>query len=474
MLTFLKSISLTYFDNDFDTDDRAWVPELWAAETLNLLYENMIVAGLVHTDFSSEVASFGDVVNTRRPGKFVAKRKVKGDNVTIQAATAERVPVPLNQHVHTSFLIEDGEESKSFVDLIDEYLRPAAKSLATHVDRMLLSNVYQFLDNSVGDLGSLDNTNAKRSILDVRAEMNTNLVPDDGRHLIYGVSSETEVLDTDIFLTADKVGDDGTALRTASLGEKLGFLHWMAQNTPGPASATFTVEADDLSADTAAGETVIPVDAGGTYTAGGYITFESDVRPYRITDITVNDLTVDRPIRVDLVAATEDINRYHTGLVDLASDPVASAYDAGYARDIYVDGGVTPQIGQLVSFATAAGAAIDGEYGILAVEDIGGGVFAITLDRPLEAAIANNDVVGYGPEGDYNFALRRDALALVIRPLQTPRSGAGAISAIAEMDGLAIRITITYQGLGQGHLVTLDFLCGTKVLDVDQGAVLLG
>ena len=39
---------------------------------------------------------------------------------------------------------------------------------------------------------------------------------------------------------------------------------------------------------------------------------------------------------------------------------------------------------------------------------------------------------------------------------------------------MAMRVTITYDGVKQGHLVTVDLLCGIGVLDSNLGAVMLG
>ena len=106
--------SLALYANSLD----AYVPELWANESLAILMENMVVANLVHRDFQDEVASFGDVVNTRKPAEFSAKRKTANDDITLQDASATNVQVPLDQHFHTSFIIRDEEWSKSFKDLV--------------------------------------------------------------------------------------------------------------------------------------------------------------------------------------------------------------------------------------------------------------------------------------------------------------------------------------------------------------------
>ena len=89
----------------------AFVPEIWANESVLILLENMVASSLIHRDFENELARFGDIVNTRKPAEFTAKRKDVNDNVTIQDASATNIQVPLNQHLHTSFLIRDGEES---------------------------------------------------------------------------------------------------------------------------------------------------------------------------------------------------------------------------------------------------------------------------------------------------------------------------------------------------------------------------
>ena len=108
----------------YDNDNTAFIPELWAAEGLAILQENMVIANLVHRDFENEIRQFGDVVNTRRPGNFQIRRKQDGTTLQNQDANATNVRVPLNQWFYTSFTIKDGEASKSFQDLVDIYLRP--------------------------------------------------------------------------------------------------------------------------------------------------------------------------------------------------------------------------------------------------------------------------------------------------------------------------------------------------------------
>jgi len=463
----MRTISYTCFDNSLD----AWVPEVWAAESLAILEENMVVGRLVHTDFADEIKNFGDVVNTRRPAEFTAERKTANDDVTVQDADATNVAVPLDQHIHTSFLIRDGQESLSMADLVTEYLGPAAKSLAEAVDRVLLGQVYQFLDNAVGELNAITTATIKDLMLDTRGKMNENKAFMSGRNLILTTRSETEALKEDVFLHASLVGDEGTALREASLGRKLGFDTYMCQSASSVMVAALQgVDADYLAADTVVGSTLMTMD-GGNIANGEYFLLEGDQVPYRVASGggTANIVTT-RGARKVVLTTASNVYRVVTGLVDLAGHAGVTSYPAGYAKRIKVDGTGVPHVGQLVAFSDATPTTIVGEYCIIAIPATG----YIVLDRPLDLAIGNNYEVDYGPIGEYNFAFHRNALALVTRPLAQPKSGTGALSGVANYNGLSMRVTITYNGTMQGHLVTLDVLAGVKVLDTDLGAVMQG
>ena len=452
-----------------DTD--AFVPELWANESLIILEENMVMASLVHRDFEDLVQNFGDIVNTRRPAEFVAKRKTNDDTVTIQDATATNVQVPLDQHFHTSFIIKDGEESKSFKDLVTEFLRPAMISIARAVDLVISGQVYQFLTNVAGTLGSAA---TKADLLGVREVMNRNKVLDRPRNLVLTPDAESDLLAIEAFVEADKVGDDGTALREASLGRKFGFDIFMAQNQPEVQVGNTLVAGMLVNnvAGYAKGDTVLTVDgaiAAADSAIGLWITVEGDDIPQQITAIVgdpVTSITIS-PGLDKAVADNAPVTIYVPGAVNLAA-----GYAIGFSKEIVVDGfvGNEVQVGQLVRFGDGS---VTDDYAVIDVNVLAGDTIGITLDRPLAVALLDNAEVNIGPAGSYSFAFHRNALALVIRPLAAPKAGAGALSSVASHNGVAIRVVITYDGDKQGHLVTLDLLCGVAILDTNLGAVMV-
>lgn len=458
---------VSYPDNNFDstsTGTNPFVPEMWAQEALMVLEANMVAANLVYRDYSNQIAQFGDTVNARRPGTFNAKRKVDGDTVTVQAATATNVPVVLNQHLHTSFMIKDGEESKGFQNLVREFLTPAVLSIAQSMDQIVLTQCYQFLPYSAGKLGT---TPTVQTVIDTGTVMNNNKAPMSGRNLILTPNTQGYLMGIDAFHEADKVGDAGTAMREASLGRKFGFNTFMCQNAPSiNGSATYnTVTTSTIAADAAAGATGITMTGGHGYVAGSWMTIAGDMTPQRITNVSTNALTIEPGLKYAVSSGAATRN-WTMGAIDQASSP--TGYAINWSKDMVLKtfaSGKGPKSGQLVSIGATAGVAYYGAIGTSNTHVL------MTLDRPLAAAAADSAVVGVGPSGEYNFAFHENAIALVTRPLSMPMAGTGALAYVASYNGLSIRVVITYDGEMQGHLVTVDTLCGIKVLDQTLGCI---
>lgn len=503
-MKYLKNIlqglaNRTPYDDGDGNQLTAFVPEFWAREGLMVLVEELVAANLVYRDFENEIANFGDTVNTRLPGNFVAKRKTDIDDVTIQDAIATNVAVVLNQHIHVSFMIRDGQETLAMQDLVETYMRPAMRANGNLIDKVVLAQFAQFLLRSYGTYGTFNSTNAKDRFLNVRRIFNSLSVPEENRNFVLTINSETSVLATDLFLQAQQVGDDGTALREASLGRKFGLDTFKSVFMPSvlEAGTTHDATAGPGAVNHAAGYPVgyagaIVTDVfTGAVAVGEWVSVGTNGTPYRINahsetlGATVS-ITLDRPLTTALVD-DDVIQPYKVGAVNQPSTSLpdtnnATGFPIGYAQYITYDGTVAAQVGQMVSFGTTAptyvdnaqpggGASITPPIYVIVDTD---GSSQIMLDRPLEAAIADNGAVNFGPGGEYNFAFIRNAIALVCRPLAPPKAGVGALSAVANYNGLAMRATITYDGRKQGHLVTLDLLAGVKVLDDRMGVVVFG
>jgi len=447
----------------YANDNDAFIPEVWAQESLMILEANMVIANLVHRDFQNEIANFGDIVNTRRPDTFTAARKTDTDDVSTSDASSTNVQVPLNQHLYTSFLIRDGEQSKSFKDLVAEYLYPGVLSIAQSLDEIVSSMTYQFLANNAGLLGT-DAT--KAAVIAAREKLNDNKCPLQGRNLVVTPSTEGALLGITDFVAADRIGDEGTALREGSLGRKFGFDIYMCQNQPSIAAGnTIVTGAVNEGDGYVIGSTAITVDAlSAAITNGSWCTIAGDAAPQKITGTTGGETPTALVISPGLYRAVVDdavVTIYTPGAINLSA-----GYDSGYVKSLAVDAfAVAPKVGQLVTIG--AGASPEA-YGLMSTPT----TTAILPNLPLAAAATNDDAVGIGPAGDYNFAFHKNAVALVTRPLAQPIADTGVKSFVASYNGLSIRVTIGYNMTKQGHQVTLDLLAGVKELDSDLGCVL--
>lgn len=448
--------------NDVDS----FIPEMWAFESLMILEDHIMAAGLCYRDFEAEVASFGDTVNTRSIGTFQTKRKATTDDVTTQDATSTNVPVKLDQLAHVSFLIHDADQSKSFKDLVQQYLKPAVIAQTKFLDQLVLSQYAQFLTYMVPGAGTGSSSNLKDRMLDSRNIMNINQAPENIRNFIMTPNAETLALKVDFFTQAQITNDGGVAVREAALGRKLGFNNYMSQNACSVPSTAYDLGkngAINNGAGYPVGTTVLTVDGiTGAVGTNNFMNIGGDIHriaAHSETSGATTSITLAAP---GLRTAVVDNATFFT--IDPGAVNLAAGYATGWSKDIVFDGTTNaPAVGQMVSFGTTAGAPV---YTIIQAT-----ATTFLLDRPLEAALADNDVINFGPAGDFNLAFHREAIALVVRPLQLTPNSMGARSAVVSSDSASMRVTMTYDGKAQAIRVTLDMLCGVKVLNNKLGVV---
>ena len=457
----MKITAINAWSPVFDNDLSAWIPERWAQDALAQLEPNMAAAALVNRDFSDEVALFGETVTTRKIGKFVAKRKTDSDSVTKQDAVATPVNVTLNQHLHTSFIVKDGEESKGFPYLRQKYIAPAMRSIAQGLDEIILGQVYRFMDQSTGKLGT---SPGRTELTQARALLNSANAPLSGRSLIITPNTEAALLDTDEFSRYDAVGDT-EALKEGSLGRKFGWNIYMCQNTPSISTVGDTVS-DTLDGAVAKGATSVKLTTGLTQAAaeGAWITIAGEMTPHHIIayNATTKVATIAYPLKAS-VSSGAAVTIYKQAAVNNGA-----GYAKGWVKEVALDGvGTLPGKGRLISSGTSATEL----YSCISTDVTG----SVLPDIPLETALVDDQAVGIGPAGEFNFGFVPDAIGLVMRPLALPDNNlANGAVAINEETQIGIRVVVTYDGDAQGHLVTCDMLAGIKVFDPTLGVVIYG
>lgn len=459
----MKNEHYKLFSPVFANDNSALIPERWAMEALLQLHENSVHLALVHTDYSNEIAEQGEVIHCNRPANFEMERKVDGDDITIQDASSSKVDIRLDFHGHTSFMIFDGERSKAFEDLITKYITPAMISAAQEVDEVIAGQKYQFISNMVGKLGT---ALTKSTLVQINKVMNTNLVPLTDRYFTMSPEMEANLLDESLFTDASQVGDDGTALREASIGKKFGLWNVLSQNmsTIDPMSSIVTGAVNNV-AGYAVGATAITVDGlSAAIAAGTWVTIDGDNRPRRVASTTggATPTVITLASGLDTAVVNDAVvTLYPVGAIDLTA-----GYALYYTKRMVVDTFTeAPQKGQLLSFGAAGQ-----KHSLIGQKNT---TTSIKLDQSLQAAVVNDAAVFLGPDGDFGMAFHKNAIAFVSRPLVLPPEGAGVQSAVADYKGVGIRVTMAYDYKKQGTAVTVDLLWGVKTLDERLGVLVL-
>lgn len=198
-------------------------PDIIAREALMVLRNNAVMANLVHRDYSSEfVAGVGDTITIRKPASFVAKEF--GGEIEVQDATEESATVKMDKHLDVSFAVTSKQMTMDIADFSKQLLVPAMQAFLNKIDGYLLE-LAKGVTNSV-----TASDDARNDIVDARAFLTKGAAPLTERNLVVGSDMEADLLKTDLFVSAEKVGDNGTALREASLGRKLGLDCYVDQN----------------------------------------------------------------------------------------------------------------------------------------------------------------------------------------------------------------------------------------------------
>lgn len=202
-------------------------PDIIAREALMVLRNNAVMANLVHRDYSNEfVDGVGDTITIRKPAKFEAK-EYNGSTIDVQNATEEGVAVKMDKHLDVSFAVSSKDMTMNIKDFSEQLLVPAMQAFNDKIDKYLIAlaetDVTQRVDSASGDITPDKIIDARKFLVDAAA-------PNSDRRFVVGSQAEADLLKNPLFVEADKVGDEGTALREASLGRKFGMDFFTDQN----------------------------------------------------------------------------------------------------------------------------------------------------------------------------------------------------------------------------------------------------
>lgn len=222
-------------------------PDVIAKQALATLHETLVMAKLVHVDYTQEFSGqkVGDTINIRKPATFVAKDFNRANGIEIQDGREDSIPMKLDKFKDVSFSATTEELALDIEDFDEQLLTPAMNAIALAVDTELLGLRKDF--TQVAGLGTEFPFNKPEVLLEAGALLDVNKVPVEDRFAVVGPMTKATWLNTPLLKQANTSGTT-EALRRASLGNDLfGFNTFYTNNIAfpsAPATGQPTTETD--------------------------------------------------------------------------------------------------------------------------------------------------------------------------------------------------------------------------------------
>lgn len=225
-------------------------PSVIADQALATLYENCVMAQLVHRDFEPEFARrVGDTISVRKPAVFTAQEYVRASGITIQDATETSVPVTLNHFADVSFAVTSEDLTLRIEDFDEQLLGPAMEAIAQKVDKDVLALrtdvtkvVGAIAANAAGEdyagYGGVYPYSDSRVLIQAGAELTKLSVPTAERRVVTGPDTAALWKAEKVWRSSEKRGSTEGLLEASLGGRVSGFDPYETQHILKPAQTT--------------------------------------------------------------------------------------------------------------------------------------------------------------------------------------------------------------------------------------------
>lgn len=276
-----------------------------------LLKKQLMMPRLAMFDVKSEMAKQFETINVEIPNTIPVQDVTVATPNTPTGVVPTVIPITLDYWKEACFSLSDKDITQISANTLPLSAEQAIYSLANAVDVQLLAE-YKKIYNYVGAAGTTPD--ALEDIVNTMKVLNENAVPFSQRALLIDPTAHAKFSLLSDFINANKVGDDGTALKEASLGRKFMFDIFMDQNMPLHTKGTIAASGGIASKTTVAAglKTAVLNDvSGGTLTGtlvvGDIITFANQTQSYVITELaTASDNEITAKFEPALTTALAD------------------------------------------------------------------------------------------------------------------------------------------------------------------------
>jgi len=208
-------------------------PSIIAKEALAILRNTLVMADLVHADYSSEFVKVGDTITVRKPATLTAKDFA--GSIDRQDIEEESVPVKMDRFKDVSVALGSKEQTLELRDFSKQVIEPAMVAIAQQIDEDLANFAFGVAGNKV-DVTTATPTNLADIALVAKTLDNQKALMTD-RHLVLSPEHKYRYALTNNLSLVNYAGTNDT-LRDALLGRIYTMNTYMDQNVPQSAAAT--------------------------------------------------------------------------------------------------------------------------------------------------------------------------------------------------------------------------------------------
>jgi hypothetical protein len=204
------------------TDNSLLSPSLITKETLEVLENNLVMAGKVNRQFENQFVKIGNAITIRKPNRFLI---TNGPGLQIQNISEPSTSITISNQQHVDFQFSSQDLTLTIEEFSERYCKPAAATIANSIDFAVFSNFSSF-SNLVGTAGTLPSSFA--SIASVGQRLDELAAPQDGRTLVLNPAAYWSIANgvTSLFVTS--VSEAALKGFLANLGN---FSIYVDQNT---------------------------------------------------------------------------------------------------------------------------------------------------------------------------------------------------------------------------------------------------
>ena len=207
-------------------------PDIIAKEALMQLESNLVMAGLVHRDYSKEFVNVGDTITIKKPAKFVAKNFL--GKTEEQELSEGKTTVKMDRYRDITVPITSKEMTLDISDFSEQVIKPAMSAIAEAVDGDILAVGIQNAANKV----SISGTPVIKDLANIGKALDKKKAPRDSlRNLVLGVDALYKYNTLAEFTDLSQSGSS-EALRDATIGKAYTMNTYMSQNVPSSSADT--------------------------------------------------------------------------------------------------------------------------------------------------------------------------------------------------------------------------------------------